>query len=91
MAATDLRAVVEVLPNLRFPTKVGIQIHPERLVGFIWAPAFAGKTEVGVLEVDWPTACCRLPVATQNGTLVDRASGEAGGERVAAESERRLA
>jgi hypothetical protein len=28
-----------------FPAKAGIQIHPERLVGFIWAPAFAGETE----------------------------------------------
>jgi hypothetical protein len=27
-----------------FPAKAGIQIHPERLVGFTWAPAFAGKT-----------------------------------------------
>jgi hypothetical protein len=28
-----------------FPTKVGIQIHPEPLVGFIWAPTFVGETE----------------------------------------------
>jgi hypothetical protein len=28
-----------------FPAKAGIQIHPERLVGFIWAPAFAEERE----------------------------------------------
>jgi hypothetical protein len=28
-----------------FPAKAGIQIHPGRLVGFTWAPAFAGETE----------------------------------------------
>jgi hypothetical protein len=28
-----------------FPAKAGIQIHPERLVGFTWAPAFAGETD----------------------------------------------
>jgi hypothetical protein len=27
-----------------FPAKAGIQIQPERLVGFTWAPAFAGET-----------------------------------------------
>jgi hypothetical protein len=27
-----------------FPAKAGIQIHQERLVGFTWAPAFAGET-----------------------------------------------
>jgi hypothetical protein len=29
-----------------FPAKAGTQIHPERLVGFTWAPAFAGETEM---------------------------------------------
>ena len=29
-----------------FPAKAGIQIHPERLVGFTWAPAFAGETDL---------------------------------------------
>jgi len=28
-----------------FPTKVGTQVHPERLVGFTWAPACAGEAE----------------------------------------------
>ena len=28
-----------------FPAKAGIQIHPERLGGFTWAPAFAGETD----------------------------------------------
>ena len=28
-----------------FPAKAGTQIHPEQLVGFTWAPAFAGETE----------------------------------------------
>jgi hypothetical protein len=28
------------------PAKAGIQSHPEPLVGFTWAPAFAGKTEI---------------------------------------------
>jgi hypothetical protein len=32
-------------PTAVFPAKAGIQIHPERLVGFTWAPAFAGETE----------------------------------------------
>jgi hypothetical protein len=27
-----------------FPAKAGTQIQPERLVGFTWAPAFAGET-----------------------------------------------
>jgi hypothetical protein len=32
-------------PNLSvFPAKAGIQIHPEPLVDFTWAPAFAGET-----------------------------------------------
>jgi hypothetical protein len=30
-----------------FPAKAGTQIDPERLVGFIWAPAFAGETDKG--------------------------------------------
>jgi hypothetical protein len=30
-----------------FPARAGIQIHPERLVGFTWAPAFAGETGKG--------------------------------------------
>jgi hypothetical protein len=30
-----------------FPAKAGTQIHPERLVGFTWAPAFIGQTEEG--------------------------------------------
>jgi hypothetical protein len=29
-----------------FPAKAGIQIQPERLVGFTWAPAFAGETGI---------------------------------------------
>jgi hypothetical protein len=29
------------------PAKAGIQIQPERFVGFTWAPAFAGV--IGVL------------------------------------------
>jgi hypothetical protein len=32
-------------PSSVFPTKVGIQIQPERLMGFIWAPTFVGETE----------------------------------------------
>ena len=32
-----------------FPAKAGTQIHPECLVGFTWAPAFAGET-----EESWP-------------------------------------
>jgi hypothetical protein len=28
--------------NPIFPAKAGIQIQPESLVGFTWAPAFAG-------------------------------------------------
>jgi hypothetical protein len=32
-------------PTAVFPAKAGTQIHPERLVGFTWAPAFAGETE----------------------------------------------
>jgi hypothetical protein len=35
-------------PTAVFPAKAGTQIHPERLVGFTWAPAFAGETEEGV-------------------------------------------
>ncbi|WP_281360067.1 hypothetical protein [Caulobacter soli] len=30
-----------------FPAKAGTQVHPERLVGFTWAPAFAGETGLG--------------------------------------------
>ena len=30
-----------------FPAKAGTQIHPERLVSFTWAPAFAGETGKG--------------------------------------------
>jgi hypothetical protein len=30
-----------------FPATAGTQIHPERLVGFTWAPAFAGEAERG--------------------------------------------
>jgi hypothetical protein len=33
-----------VIPTAVFPAKAGIQILPERLAGFIWAPAFAGET-----------------------------------------------
>ena len=42
-----------VIPDRRapltsvFPAKAGTQIHPERFVGFTWAPAFAGETEEG--------------------------------------------
>jgi hypothetical protein len=32
-------------PTSVFPAKAGTQIHPGRLVGFTWAPAFAGETE----------------------------------------------
>jgi hypothetical protein len=39
------RLVLVPLPT--FPAKAGIQIQPERLVGFIWAPAFAGETGKG--------------------------------------------
>jgi hypothetical protein len=28
----------------RFPAKAGIQIQPERLAGFTWAPTFVGET-----------------------------------------------
>ena len=31
-------------PVAAFPAKAGIQIHQEWLVGFTWAPAFAGET-----------------------------------------------
>ena len=31
-------------PTAVFPAKAGIQIHPERLMGVTWAPAFAGET-----------------------------------------------
>ena len=34
------------IPTSVFPAKAGIQIHPERLVGFIWTPAFAGETGI---------------------------------------------
>ena len=34
-------------PTSIFPTKVGTQIHPERLVGFTWAPTFVGKWRKG--------------------------------------------
>jgi hypothetical protein len=30
-----------------FPAKAGIQVHQERLLGFTWAPAFAGETDEG--------------------------------------------
>ena len=30
------------LPTSVSPAKAGAQIHPERVVGFTWAPAFAG-------------------------------------------------
>ncbi len=33
--------------NPIFPAKAGTQIQPERLVGFAWAPAFAGETGKG--------------------------------------------
>jgi carbamate kinase len=33
------------IPTSVLPAKAGTQIHPERLVGFTWAPAFAGETE----------------------------------------------
>ena len=33
-------------PNFVSPAKAATQIHPERLAGFIWAPAFAGETDV---------------------------------------------
>jgi hypothetical protein len=32
--------------NPVFPAQAGTQIHPERLVGFTWAPAFAGETDM---------------------------------------------
>ena len=32
-------------PIAALPAKAGIQIHSERLMGFTWAPAFAGETE----------------------------------------------
>jgi hypothetical protein len=38
MEASDSNAV--------FPAKAGIQIHPERLVGFTWAPTFVGETGI---------------------------------------------
>jgi DNA-binding response OmpR family regulator len=34
-----------------FPAKAGTQIHPERLLGFIWTPAFAGAAEAGTLLI----------------------------------------
>ncbi len=40
-------------PLTVFPAKAGTQIHPERLVGFTWAPAFAGET-----EVEYGVGCC---------------------------------
>ena len=42
----ELRALLEPFPTV-FPAKAGTQIHPERLVGFIWTPAFAGETGMG--------------------------------------------
>jgi hypothetical protein len=33
-----------ILSTSVFPAKAGIQIHPERLVAFTSAPAFAGET-----------------------------------------------
>ncbi len=33
-------------PNPLIPAKAGTQIHPERLVGFTWVPAFAGMSGV---------------------------------------------
>jgi hypothetical protein len=33
-----------IAPSPIFPAKAGIQIHPGPLVGFTWAPAFAGET-----------------------------------------------
>jgi hypothetical protein len=30
------------------PAKAGTQIHPERVVGFTWIPAFAGTSGVEV-------------------------------------------
>jgi hypothetical protein len=35
-------------PDAVFPAKAGTQIHPERLVGFTWAPTFVGET--GILD-----------------------------------------
>jgi hypothetical protein len=35
---------VECLISSVFPAKAVTQIHPERLVGFVWTPAFAGET-----------------------------------------------
>ncbi|KRA66182.1 hypothetical protein ASD79_02555 [Caulobacter sp. Root655] len=37
-------------PTSAFPAKAGTQIHPGRLVGFTWAPAFAGETEEGAIQ-----------------------------------------
>jgi hypothetical protein len=38
-------------PSSVFPAKAGTQIHPERLGGFTWAPAFAGETGLGSAEI----------------------------------------
>ncbi|CAN5517822.1 hypothetical protein BH10PSE3_BH10PSE3_31430 [soil metagenome] len=39
-----------------FPAKAGIQIHPERHVGFTRAPTFAGETdEVWTMQDSWQT------------------------------------
>jgi hypothetical protein len=32
------------ISNRHLPGEGRIQIHPERLAGFTWAPAFAGET-----------------------------------------------
>ena len=35
-----------------FPAKAETQIHPERLVGFTLAPAFAGEADVECIRFD---------------------------------------
>lgn len=44
--ARSLR-IAASLATAAFPTKVGIQIHPERLVGLTWAPTFVGEADEG--------------------------------------------